>query len=162
MKNKPGAVLNSIIFVALASFANAAHASFDESVNELFKPIAKAMSDIVFFSVPIAGSDAPVIVMLLVSCGLFFTLYLGFINVRGFGHALKIVRGDYSKGDNEKTPGEVSHFQALTTAVSGTVGVGNVAHVAIVISTKPRRQCFRRPYVLFRKRLSCAQFSQTR
>ncbi len=56
---------------------------------------------------------------------------MGFINIRGFAHAIKIVKGDYQ---DKNDPGEVSHFQALTTAVSGTVGVGNVAHVAILMS----------------------------
>lgn len=124
--------LRSALLLLLGSlFSNTAFASFDQTINEWFKPIAKTLADIVFFSVPINGADAPIIVMLLVSCGLFFTLYLGFINIRGFGHALRIVRGDYA---DKNAPGEVTHFQALTTAVSGTVGVGNVAHVAIAIS----------------------------
>lgn len=108
-----------------------AHASFDQAVNKGFKPIAQAISDIVFVSIPINGVNAPIIVMLLVACGLFFTAYLGFINLRGFRHALKILRGDYS---DKKAPGEVTHFQALSTAISGTVGVGNIAAVAIAIS----------------------------
>lgn len=106
-------------------------AGIDQAINEGFKPLAKGLSEIVFFSLPFAGTQVPLIVMLLVGCGLFFTFYLGFINLRGFAHAIRIVRGDYT---DPKDPGEVSHFQALTTAVSGTVGVGNVAHVAIVIS----------------------------
>ncbi len=108
-----------------------AWASIDQTINESFRPIAKWLSDVVFYSVSIAGSEVPIIIALLVSCGLFFTLYLGFINIRGFGHAVRIVRGDFS---DKNDPGEVTHFQALATAVSGTVGVGNVAHVAIVIS----------------------------
>lgn len=106
-------------------------AGIDQDINDGFRPIAKVISDVVFYSLPVAGTQVPIIIALLVSCGLFFTLYLGFINIRGFGHALKIVRGDYT---DPQDPGEVTHFQALATAVSGTVGVGNVAHVAIVIS----------------------------
>lgn len=105
--------------------------SIDQIINDGFKPYAKALSDFIFYSVNIAGEPAPLIVLLLVGCGLFFTVYLGFINVRGFHHALQIVSGKFS---DPKAPGEVSHFQALTTAVSGTVGVGNIAHVAILIS----------------------------
>ena len=113
-------------------FANpAAAAGIDQAINDAFKPLAKVMSDIIFFSVPVNGTQVPLIVALLVACGVFFTLYLGFINVRGFKHALLVVKGDYS---DPKHPGEVTHFQALCTAVSGTVGVGNIAHVAIVIS----------------------------
>ena len=61
----------------------------------------------------------------------FFTGYFKFLNLRGFKHAFQLLRGDYSKPDNE---GELTHFQALSTAVSGTVGIGNIAGVAIVIS----------------------------
>jgi AGCS family alanine or glycine:cation symporter len=61
----------------------------------------------------------------------FFTVYLGGINFRGFVHAVRIVAG---REDDDDEPGEVSHFQALTTAVSGTVGVGNIAHVAVAVS----------------------------
>ena len=105
--------------------------SIDQIIDEAFKPYAKAFSEIVFYSVDIAGTQAPIIVMLLVGCSFYFTFYLGFINVRGFKHALQIVSGKFS---NPKAPGEVTHFQALTTAVSGTVGVGNIAHVAILTS----------------------------
>jgi len=115
----------------LSLYSNAAHAGIDQFINESFRPVAEWLSKIVFYSVPVAGSSVPIIIALLVSCGLFFTLYLGFINIRGFTHAVKIVKGDYSDPND---PGEVSHFQALATAVSGTVGVGNVAHVAILMS----------------------------
>ncbi len=108
-----------------------AFASIDQAINEGFKPIASWLSKVIFVSIPIGATEAPIVVLLLVGCGLFFTLYMGFINIRGFKHALKIVRGDF---DDPKSPGEVTHFQALTTAVSGTVGVGNVAHVAILMS----------------------------
>ena len=121
----------TITTLLFSLFSSGAHAGFDQLINDSFKPIASAMEKIVFVSIPIAGTQAPIIVLLLVSCGLFFTVYLGFINFRGFAHALRIVRGDYA---NKKAPGEVTHFQALTTAISGTVGVGNVAHVAVAIS----------------------------
>lgn len=123
--------LSKIVPFFLLAFSTSTMASIDQIIDESFKPLAKALSEIVFFSVSAAGTQVPIIVMLLVGCGLFFTFYLGFINLRGFGHAIRIVKGDYS---DPKDPGEVSHFQALTTAVSGTVGVGNIAHVAIVIS----------------------------
>ena len=61
----------------------------------------------------------------------FFTFYFGFINIRGFPHALRLLRGDYADPEHH---GEVSHFQALATAVSGTVGIGNIGGVAVVIS----------------------------
>jgi AGCS family alanine or glycine:cation symporter len=103
----------------------------DATVNALFAPVAKALSRVVFHSVEVAGNDLPLIVVWLISGAVFCTFYFRFINLRGFTHALRLVRGDYSDPDD---PGEVSHFQALTTAISGTVGVGNIAHVAIAIS----------------------------
>jgi len=73
----------------------------------------------------------PLIVVWLILGASFFTIYLGGINIRGFVHAIRIVMG---KEDDDDEPGEVSHFQALTTAVSGTVGVGNISHVAVAVS----------------------------
>ena len=73
----------------------------------------------------------PVIVVWLIAGAAFFSVYLGGINLRGFRHALRVVRG---LEDHDDEPGEVSHFQALTTAVSGTIGVGNIAHVAVAVS----------------------------
>jgi len=73
----------------------------------------------------------PFIVIWLIFGALFFTWKMNFINIRGFKHAISLVKGDYH---NPKDKGEVSHFQALTTALSGTVGLGNIAGVAIAIS----------------------------
>ena len=70
-------------------------------------------------------------VLWLVIGAIFFTLRMGFINIRGFRHALGVTRGLYDNPDDE---GEVSHFQALTSALSATVGLGNIAGVAIAIS----------------------------
>jgi AGCS family alanine or glycine:cation symporter len=107
-------------------------ASIDEAINEAFRPLASAISELVFYSVPIGESQFPLIVVWLIAGALYFTVYLKLINVRGFLHAIRIVIGKEDK--KEKAPGEVSHFQALTTAVSGTVGVGNITHVAVAIS----------------------------
>jgi AGCS family alanine or glycine:cation symporter len=103
----------------------------DAAIDGAFRPFARALSEVVFFSVPVGDTELPLIVAWLIAGALFFTLYLRFINLRGFVHALRLVRGDFA---DPSAPGEVSHFQALTTAVSGTVGVGNIAHVAIAVS----------------------------
>ena len=103
----------------------------DETIDRAFAPVAKAFSDVIFFSIRVGETDLQLIVLWLVLGAAFFTVYLRFINVRGFMHALRLVRGDYTDGSD---PGEVSHFQALATAISGTVGVGNIAHVAVAIS----------------------------
>jgi AGCS family alanine or glycine:cation symporter len=68
--------------------------------------------------------------ILLLGTGLFFTVYLKFPQIRYFGQALRIVRGTYAKKD---APGDTSHFQALTTALSGTVGTGNIGGVALAL-----------------------------
>lgn len=69
-------------------------------------------------------------VFLLLGTGLFFTIYLRFPQLRFFGHAIKVVRGKY---DKKQDIGDTSHFQALATALSGTVGTGNIAGVALAI-----------------------------
>ena len=105
--------------------------SLDSLINEFVQPVTDAVSSFIFYSVPIAGSDVPLIVCWLIFGACFFTVYLGFINIRGFGHAVNVVRGKYTRPESA---GEISHFQALTAAVSGTVGIGNIAGVAITVS----------------------------
>lgn len=75
--------------------------------------------------------DIPFIVIWLIFGAAFFTIRMGFINVRGFKHALQLARGQY---DEPNAPGRITHFQALATAVSATVGLGNIAGVAIAVS----------------------------
>ncbi|MDX1543698.1 MAG: amino acid carrier protein [Christiangramia sp.] len=75
--------------------------------------------------------NIPFIVVWLVLGALFFTIRLGFINIRGFRHSLQLAKGKF---DDPNAPGQVTHFQALATAVSGTVGLGNIAGVAVAIS----------------------------
>ncbi|MBA4153738.1 sodium:alanine symporter family protein [Flavobacterium sp.] len=104
----------------------------DEKINDVIKPAVDAMAS-VFFYKPFAsfGFDMPLVVLWLVVGATFFTIYMGFINLKGIKHAYQLIRGDYDKpGD----AGEVSHFQALVTALSGTVGLGNIAGVAVAIS----------------------------
>ena len=73
----------------------------------------------------------PAVVIWLVLGAIYFTLRMGFISIRGFGHAIRVVKGDF---DDEEQEGEVSHFQALSSALSATVGLGNIAGVAIAVS----------------------------
>ncbi len=75
--------------------------------------------------------NIPFIVVWLLFGALFFTLRMGFINIKGFRHSLDLARGKY---DDPNAPGQITHFQALATAVSGTVGLGNIAGVAVAIS----------------------------
>ncbi len=105
--------------------------SIDDRIGDALSPISDAIASVVFFSIPVAGVDLPLIVLWLVAAGAFFTFYLGFLNLRGPSHAIDLVRGRYTSPDDA---GEVTHFQALATAVSGTVGLGNIAGVAVAIT----------------------------
>ncbi|MFJ3636076.1 alanine/glycine:cation symporter family protein [Streptomyces sp. NPDC090112] len=105
--------------------------SVDEAVSGFFEPIAKWLGDVVFYSVPVNGTELPLIVAWLVVAGLVFSAWFGLIQIRKFPLALKVVRGKY---DEKGSTGEVNHFQALTAAVSGTVGLGNIAGVAVAVS----------------------------
>ena len=132
-------------FISLAS-----EKGIDQKIDEAFKPISEFISGIIFFEV----FGAPFVLILLVVSALFFTLYFGFPNFRYFGKAINVVRGKYDHVDHqssgnpdlavdgdikdtikdESNEGEVTHFQALATAVSGTVGNGNIAGVALAIA----------------------------
>ncbi len=123
----------------------------DQKIDAAFKPFSDAVSSVIFFEV---YAGAPFVIILLVCSAIFFTLYFGFPNIRYFGKAINTVRGKYDEieqygvgktemaidGDipdtirDESEEGEVSHFQALATAVSGTVGNGNIAGVALAIA----------------------------
>ena len=103
----------------------------DKKIDDFFLPIAEFISDIVFFKVIFWGYQIPVVILTLVLAAIFFTIYFRFINIRGFGLALRITNGDYTP---KKTKGEVSHFQALATAISGTVGIGNIGGIPIAIA----------------------------
>jgi AGCS family alanine or glycine:cation symporter len=110
----------------------------DQRIDEAFKPFSDTISNIIFFEI----LGVPFVLILLVGSALFFTIYFGFVNIRRFPTAINVVRGKYDEldenhggkdsGDSEE--GEVTHFQALATAVSGTVGNGNIAGVALAIA----------------------------
>ncbi|MGB0854440.1 MAG: alanine/glycine:cation symporter family protein, partial [Pikeienuella sp.] len=102
--------------------------SLDQQVNEVFASVTGPFVSFIF--APFPGTSFPWIVMWLVIAATLFTLYFGFVQVRFFKHAIHLVKGDYS---DPKDAGEVSHFQALATALSGTVGLGNIAGVAVAV-----------------------------
>jgi len=105
--------------------------NLDQQIDEAISPITGVISDVIFFSLNIAGLDVPVIAFWLITAGFMFSLYFRFPNIRYFGLALRIVRGQYTRDDE---PGDLTHFQALSAALSGTVGIGNIAGVAVAIS----------------------------
>ena len=118
--------------LALVAMSGVAHAAgIDQAINDATAPIAEWFGKVVFFKIPVFGAQLPLVVLWLVAGAVFFTFYMRFINIRGFMHAISLVRGDYA---NPKDAGEVSHFQALATAVSGTVGIGNIGGVAVAVT----------------------------
>jgi alanine or glycine:cation symporter, AGCS family len=124
---------SAIIFLLGIALAPGAFAEsgLDQLINDTVAPLTAIISAVVFFKVPLLGAQLPLVVVWLAFAAVYFTVYLNFINVRGFRHAIRLVRGDYASTDH---PGEVTHFQALSTAVSGTVGIGNIGGVAVAIS----------------------------
>lgn len=122
----------SIVLAFLAPvLAFAQTKTIDEKINDVFAPVTAAIESVVFFTVTIGGFTIPFVLIWLIFGAIFFTVYMKFINITAFKHALDVVRGKF---DNPDDKGEVSHFQALTAALSGTVGVGNIAGVAIAVS----------------------------
>ena len=103
----------------------------DQWVEAHVGPVAEALSSAVFYAIPVAGTQVPLIVIWLAVAAVFFTVYLRFINLRALGLAIRHVRGDFA---DPTARGEISHFKAVATAISGTVGVGNIGGVAVAIS----------------------------
>ncbi|WP_198413562.1 MULTISPECIES: alanine/glycine:cation symporter family protein [Thalassospira] len=121
----------ALMSALLPHVATAQEVSLDEKINQAIAPISNVIAGTIFYSVPVAGTAFPLIVGWLVIAATIFTLYFGFVQFRKFGHAISLVKGDYSHPEDA---GEVSHFQALATALSGTVGLGNIAGVAVAVS----------------------------
>jgi AGCS family alanine or glycine:cation symporter len=101
-------------------------------VDSAFAPISKLFNDVIFFSVQVNGVALPLVVIWLGGGAIFITAFLRFINLRGFGHAWFFLLKE--KRDEDGAAGEISHFEALSAAVSGTIGLGNIASVPIAIA----------------------------
>ncbi len=131
--------------------------SVDSKIEALLSPIADMVLGFVLTPIIIAGQEVPIVLMILLLAALFFTIYYKFANIRLLPVAIKAAKGDYDEieervveevaGDQtdneqnvfespraEKVVGEVTHFQALTAALSATVGLGNIAGVAVAIA----------------------------
>lgn len=145
------------LILPLITLAQEVEKGLDERVNDAFMPIATWWEDFVLTRVPIGEYNIPFVVILLVTGATFFTVYFKFPNIFKFKTAINTVRGRYVDIEkhgvdklynndealaiedipntirDESAHGEVSHFQALATAVSGTVGLGNIAGVAVAI-----------------------------
>lgn len=145
--------LSVMSFLLLSIPVLAQEKGLDQRIDEGFKPIADWWGWLIFYPL---FEGVPIVLVLLIFGAAFFTVVFGFINIRKFPLAINVVRGKYDNiehaeadshaevnivdGDivdtirDESHHGEVSHFQALATAVSGTVGLGNIAGVAVAIA----------------------------
>ncbi|MDG1508489.1 MAG: alanine/glycine:cation symporter family protein, partial [Flavobacteriaceae bacterium] len=143
-----------LLFMVVPMLTFAQEKGLDQKIDAAFQPVSDFFSNLIFFTIPIAGIDVPFVLLLLVGSALFFTIYFKFPNIFHFKTAINVVRGKYDELDqheagdpalaiggdikgtikDESTEGEVTHFQALATAVSGTVGNGNIAGVALAIA----------------------------
>ncbi|WP_353131078.1 alanine/glycine:cation symporter family protein [Parapedobacter pyrenivorans] len=113
----------------------------DKQIDEWFTPVADWWEQVVFFTIPFTDDIAiPFVLILLVSGGVFFTAYFRLVNIRKIPIALRTIRGKYNAieqrpaADGTPVAGELTHFQALTAALSGTVGLGNIAGVSVAIA----------------------------
>ncbi|MFG6595590.1 alanine/glycine:cation symporter family protein [Sulfitobacter sp. 1A13368] len=129
--------MNKLLTFAMAAFASllpglaAAQeaAGIDQRINQIFADYTGWYVSFIF--APLPGTNFSWIALWLVVGAVVFTVYFGAIQLKGFWHSIQLVKGDYSDPDDA---GEVSHFQALATALSGTVGLGNIAGVAVAVS----------------------------
>ncbi|MBC9957349.1 sodium:alanine symporter family protein [Yimella sp. cx-51] len=104
-------------------------ANIEDAVNKVFEPLTKWSGEIIFWSP--SWFPMPWIVLWLIVAAVFITIYLGAIQARGLKPAYRTLRGEFSRDDD---PGEIPHYQALTSAVSGTVGLGNIAGVGAAVT----------------------------
>jgi len=130
-----GRMINPLLALTLLAFLPASTAqaqeSLDERIDNLVRPAADWVTSIIFYPIPFGGVNVPFVLIWLVLAAIIFTFYFRFINLRAMKHGFRLLRGDY---DDPDAAGEVTHFQALATALSGTVGLGNIAGVAIAVS----------------------------
>jgi AGCS family alanine or glycine:cation symporter len=122
------AALAALLLLPLSTLAEN---GIDNRIDQAVKPYADAVSGFIFSSFPVAGVQIPFVLVWLIFAATFFTFYFRFVNLRAMKHGFQLVRGDYN---NPAAAGEVTHFQALATALSGTVGLGNIAGVAVAVS----------------------------
>lgn len=128
-------MINRIVFLTILSLmlctqkANAF--SIDASIEKYFTPFSDKFSNFIFAPITIFGAEVPILIFLMIAISIFCTFYLRGICIWGFKHALFQI---FHKKDTEGHKGEVSSFGALATALSGTIGLGNIAGVAIAIS----------------------------
>ncbi len=119
------------VLMPMSAFAQESGGGIDQVINKVFGTVLGPFVSFIFYSVTINGVSFPLIVAWLIICAIVLSFYMGFVQFTGIRHSIDLLRGVYS---NPEDAGEVSHFQALATALSGTVGLGNIAGVAVAVS----------------------------
>ncbi len=114
----------------MLSSVRAGEGEMYKEIDGWMEPVAKAADSMVFYSIKVAGQSLPIILLILGGTAIFLTIYFKFINITALGMAFRTVRGKYTDPD---APGQITHFQALTAALSATVGLGNIAGVGVAI-----------------------------
>lgn len=124
------------LLTSILTMKSAFAKGIDEKIDALVAPASDAVSNFVFYPININGVEMPIIIIWLLLGAIIFTIVTKGIGIWGFKHAIDIVSGKHkNEGEDEgENEGEVSSFQALATALSGTVGLGNIAGVAIAIT----------------------------
>ncbi len=107
--------------------------SIADAIDRAVAPVSDFVSSVIFFAPEVFGVQIPLVVIWLIAAATVLTFYLRFVNLTGFGHAIALVFGR-AHGDLRTGDGEISHFQALSSALSGTVGLGNIASVPVAIA----------------------------
>ena len=120
-----------VLFVPSSVVSADESVSLAEKINDGLEPIANKALEIVFYGFEITeGVTLPVVLVLLGGTAIFLTFYFKFINLRGFRVALRTAKGKYT---DPNAPGQITHFQALSAALSATVGLGNIGGVAVAV-----------------------------
>ncbi|MGI9889015.1 alanine/glycine:cation symporter family protein [Vibrio chagasii] len=138
MKNIRELFFGFILLFSSSAFAeegsfNQAISNLSQSVDGFFNEYTGWFVGLIFKSVPVGEANFPIIVGWLLLAAMVFTVYFGFVQFKRVGMAIDIIKGKYTD-PKSKEDGEVSHFQALTTALSGTVGLGNIAGVGAALA----------------------------
>lgn len=120
-----------VLFSVLPAPAQEEELSIPEKIDAAMGPVTEFAGGVVFFGIPVGGGlKVPFVLIVLAGTAVFLTIYFKFINIRGFGIALRTAKSKYT---DPNAPGEITHFQALSAALSATVGLGNIAGVAVAI-----------------------------
>lgn len=120
-----------LFMAVIVSMQKAFAFNVDAFMDNTVAPVSDAIAKVIFTTVPLPGGEIPIIILWILFAGIFFTIYFKGVAIWGLKHAVEQLVSPTNKGDGS---GEVSSFQALATALSGTIGIGSIAGVAISIS----------------------------